>query len=405
MIPVYTNREAVITGCGVVNSVSNCFAEFQEALIKGSSGVRPIQSFLPEGLRNPNACEAIYFDEEAVKAKHGARRMDRSSSLVLATLQEATQAAGLDWASVDPMRGAVLSGSTLGGARTGVRYYRDHRNGHRRVADLKDYSIHSAGYRVCIHIGTLGPNLVFSTACTSSNLAIASALDLIRANKVDVVVVSGFDPMSEVSCAGFTVMRNVSPDLCRPFDKNRKGLVLGEGAATLIIEGADFAAKRNAPVLAKVRGHGLTSDAHHMTAPDVTAQGPKRAMQMALEMAGATETQVDFVCTHGTGTIHNDAIEAKAIHGLLGSAAGDVPCSSIKSMVGHTLGAAGTMNVAAILAAGRGNFIPPTLNFEEPDTQNPLAISAIPRPAKPSLVLSNTLGFGGSNCSICIELG
>lgn len=404
MIPLMTNRRAVVTGCGVINAVANDFGGFANALSTDQSGLGPIESFPSDGLRNAHACEAKSFDQEAVRTKRKDRYMDRSSALVLAAFDEALAMSGLDPETVDPRRGAVVSGSTLGGAKSGLNYYKGQRNGIRKVSTLRDYSLHSPGYRVCIETGFMGPNLVYSTACTSSNLAIATAMDLVSARKADVVVVAGFDPMSEVSASGFSVMRNVSPDICRPFDKDRQGLVLGEGSAVLIVEAEDFAAKRDATVLAELRGHGLSSDAHHMTAPDVTAAGPMAAMQRAIKMAGAEARQVNFICAHGTGTPHNDAIEAKAIYGTFGNVADTVPVASIKSMVGHTLGAAGTMNAVAAIAANSRKVIPATLNFRSADKQNPLACDAQTRTGSASLVLSNTLGFGGSNCSILMEV-
>jgi len=404
MIPHMTDQEVVITGCGVINAIANDFDAFGEAMQAGRTGLRDISSFSADGLRNTQACEAARFDSDAVCASRDIRRMDRSSALVLAAFDQAVKMAGLDPRTVEPRRGAVVSGSTLGGAQTGIQYYRDRKKGQRRPARLRDYTLHSPGYRICIETGFMGPNLVFSTACTSSNLALASAIDMIRAENADVVIVCGFDSMSEVSAAGFSVMRNVSPDLCRPFDKNRQGLVLGEGSAVVIVESAGFAARRNATPMAVLRGYGIMSDAHHMTAPDVTAAGPMAAIQRALDMAGATSDQIDFICTHGTGTLHNDAIEAKALHGVLGVRAQEVPATSIKSMVGHTLGAAGTMNAIAALAAKARSFIPPTVNFETPETTNPLLCSAASRVSRPTLALSNTLGFGGSNCSVLMEL-
>lgn len=404
MIPCMTNTEAVITGCGVINAIATDFAGFGRAMAEGKSGLAQIESFDASGLRNPMACEAKAFNADAVRRSRSARRMDRSSALVLAAFDQAMAMAGLDPHSVDPRRGAVVAGSTLGGARTGMAYYRGQRMGGRRAASLRDYSLHSPGYRLCIETGFLGPNLVYSTACTSSNLALATATDLIRAGKADVVLVAGFDPMSEVSASGFSVMRNVSPDLCRPFDKERQGLVLGEGSALVIVESESFAARRGATPIAKLRGYGLSSDAHHMTAPDVTAQGPMAAMRAALDSAGAVAGDVDFICAHGTGTLHNDAIEAKALHGVLGPRAGEVPISSVKSMVGHTLGAAGTMNAVAAMAARAAGIVPPTVNFREADPNVPVACTPEARSGKPSLVLSNTLGFGGSNCSILMEL-
>ena len=404
MIPRMRARTALVTGVGLVNAIANDFDSFIEAMRAGRCGQRTITGFDASGLRNPRACEAADFDSSTVYEHRDGRGMDRSSELVLCAFDQAVAMARIDLHDVEPARGAVLMGSTLGGTVTGFRYYRALREGRRRPSLLRDHSMHAPGYRVCIESGFLGPNLVFSTACTSSNLALAAAHDLVRADKADVVVVGGFDPLSPLSCAGFSVMRNVTPGVCRPFDRNRDGLVLGEGSAVLIVEADDFAARRGARALAAVRGHGLVSDARSMTAPDPTAAGPASCMRRALDMAGLTPNEVDLVCAHGTGTLLNDRTEAKALHNVFGTRGAEIPCTSIKSMIGHTLGAAGAMNAVAALAAGRGGYIPPTIHFEEPDPHDPVACSAEARPGTPRHVLSNTLGFGGSNCSVVMEL-
>ena len=404
MIPLMRPRAALVTGVGVVNAIANDFESFVDAMRVGRCGQRPIVSFDPAGLRNPTACEAVEFDPGPVYECRDSRAMDRSSELVLAAFDEAVAMARIDLRGVVPMRGAVVMGSTLGGAVTGYRYYRAARKGRRRPSQLRDHSIHAPGYRLCIESGLLGPNLVFSTACTSSNLALAVADDLIRADKADVVIAGGFDPMSLVSCSGFGVMRNVTPDLCRPFDRRRDGLVLGEGSAVLIVEAEDHAARRGAGALATIRGYGIVSDARSMTAPDPTAAGPAACMRQAIEMAGLTPSDVDMICAHGTGTLLNDRTEAKALRNVFGPRGAEIPCASVKSMIGHTLGAAGAMNAVAAVAARRGGYVPPTVHFEEPDPRDPVACSAEARPWTPRHVLSNTLGFGGSNCSVLMEL-
>ncbi len=404
MIPRMRSREALITGVGVINAIANDFDAFVEAMREGRCGQRTITGFDPDGLRNSRACEAAEFDAGPVYARRDRRKMDRSSELLLAAFDQAVSMAGIDLRGVAPARGAVAMGSTLGGAVTGFQYYRAAREGRRRPSKLRDHSMHAPGYRICIESGFLGSNLVFSTACTSSNLALAAALDLVRTDKADVVVAGGFEPLSLISCAGFSVMRNVTPGICRPFDRNRDGLVLGEGSAVLIVEADDFAARRGARALAAVRGYGLVSDARSMTAPDPTAAGPSASMRHAMDMAGLTPDHVDWVCAHGTGTPLNDRAEARALRQVFGPRSTEVPCTSIKSMVGHTLGAAGAMNAAAALAAGRGDYIPPTIHFEAPDPRDPVACSPLARCGAPKHVLSNTLGFGGSNCSVVIEL-
>ena len=404
MIPRFGAREAGVTGVGVVNALANGFESFVEAMRAGRCGQRPITGFDATGLRNSQACEAVDFDLARVYERRDGRRMERSSELVLAAFDQAVAMAGIDLRTVDPMRGAVVMGSTLGGSVTGLQYYRGVRHGRRRPSRLRDHSMHAPGYRLCIESGFLGPNLVFSTACTSSNLALAVACDLIRADKADVVIAGGFDTMSQVSCAGFSVMRNVTPDVCRPFDRRRDGLILGEGSAVLIVEADRYAAARGAPALATIRGHGVVSDARSLTAPDPSGSGPAACMRQAIDMAGATPSDVDLVCAHGTGTVLNDRIEAKALHTVFGPVAGEIPCTSIKSMLGHTLGAAGAMNAAAAIASGHGRFIPPTIHFEEPDPRDPVACSATARAGTPRHVLSNTFGFGGANCSVLLEL-
>ena len=404
MIPRMKSRDALVTGVGLVNAIANDFESFIEAMRTGRCGQRPITSFDASGLRNPRACEAVEFDPRPVYERRDKRKMDRSSELVLAAFDQAVAMAKIDLHGVEPMRGAVVLGSTLGGSVTGFRYYRAAREGRRRPSQLRDHSMHAPGYRLCIESGFLGPNLVLSTACTSSNLALAVAHDLVRTDKADVVITGGFDTMSQVSCSGFSVMRNVTPGICRPFDRNRDGLVLGEGSAVLIVEADDFAARRGARALAAIRGYGIVSDARSMTAPDPTAAGPAACMRQAIDMAGLTPAGVDLICAHGTGTLLNDQTEAKALCDVFGPHGGETPCASIKSMLGHTLGAAGAMNVAAAVAARRGGYIPPTIHFEEPDPRDPVSCSAEARPGTPRHVLSNTLGFGGANCSVVMEL-
>ena len=404
MIPRMSAREALVTGVGVVNAIANDFESFVEAMRAGRCGQRVIAGFDTCGLRNPRACEATDFDPGPVYERRDTRTMERSSELVLAAYDQAVAMARIDLRDVAPMRGAVLIGTTLGGAIAGFHYYRGAREGRRRPSRLRDHSMHAPGYRLCIESGFLGPNFVFSTACTSSNLALAAALDLIQADKADVVIAGGFDPLSPVSCAGFSVMRNVTPGICRPFDRNRDGLVLGEGCAVLIVEADDFVARRGARALAALNGYGLVSDARSMTAPDPTAAGPTACMHQAIAMAGLDAGGVDLICAHGTGTLLNDRTEARALRNVFGPRSAEIPCVSIKSMVGHTLGGAGALNAAAALAAGRGGYIPPTVHFEEPDPRDPVACSGEARPASPRRILSNTLGFGGSNCSVVIEL-
>jgi len=403
MIPIKNNTEIVITGVGVVNAISNNFNEFISSMKQGECGLSTITEFSTNGLRNVNACGSVNFNPKVVYDKYNGRhrKMERSSELVMSAYFEALAMSGLNVKKVSPDKGAVVLGSTLGGALAGQQYYKDVKSNKHRPSKLRDYSMHSPGYRICIDSGFLGPNLLFSSACTSSNQALASAIDLISYGKSEVVIAGGFDVLSEVSCSGFSAMRNVSPNICSPFDVDRQGLMLGEGSAILIIESSESARKRGAKVLATLKGYGVTSDAFHMTAPDSKAAGPIECMKKAIL---GYEDDVDLIVTHGTGTIHNDKIEAKAIHNVFGQRGKSIACTSIKSMVGHTLGAAGAMNAIAAIAGGVGGFIPPTVNFKSAEKSHALSCSGKLRSIKPKLALSNTLGFGGVNCSILIGL-
>jgi 3-oxoacyl-(acyl-carrier-protein) synthase len=255
---------------------------------------------------------------------------------------------------------------------------------------------------VCIE-GWTGPNIAFSTACSSANMALGYAMDLIRQGEVDVMLAGGFDALAAITVAGFNVMRNVSPDRCTPFDRDRRGLVLGEGAAALVLESESHARKRGAVPLAEFMGYGASSDAHHMTAPDATARGPAMAMERALRDAGITTDDVDYVNAHGTGTTHNDAVEAKAIRRVFGERAGSLAVASTKGMHGHALGATGAIEAVSMVLSIRDAFVPPTLGFREGDAESAhLSISAVARPWPVAVALSNNLGFGGNNCSVVI---
>ena len=234
-------------------------------------------------------------------------------------------------------------------------------------------------------------------------VAIGTGADLIRLDEADMVIVGGYDTMAKMTVAGFNILRNVSPERCRPFDKKRQGLVLGEGAGVLILERGDRARQRDARPLARFLGYGMSSDAYHMTAPDVTGRGPARAMEAALHDADIDAGQIDYVNAHGTGTIHNDAAETKAIRRVFGAHADDLMVSSTKSIHGHTLGAAGAIEAIAVLAGIHGGFVPPTANYREPDPKCDLDyVPNIARNLQIRVALSNNFGFGGNNCSILL---
>ena len=252
--------------------------------------------------------------------------------------------------------------------------------------------------------GIHGPNIAISTACSASNVAMGYAYDLIRNGIADVMIVGGFESITEMTCAGFGVLRNLSPDTCRPFDRNRKGLVLGEGAAVVILENSEHCMRRSGRIYAEFVGYGMSSDAYHMTAPDITGKGPALAMKKAIENSGISVQDIDYINAHGTGTLYNDLIETASIKRVFGQRAYGIPISSTKSMHGHTLGAAGAIEAITIIATLKDSFIPPTINYETPDAKCDLDyVPNKSRDKSVNTILSNGFGFGGNNCSIVIR--
>jgi 3-oxoacyl-[acyl-carrier-protein] synthase II len=241
-------------------------------------------------------------------------------------------------------------------------------------------------------------------ACSAGNYAIGSGLDLIRQGEVEAVLAGGSEAFSESAFAGFSRLGAMSPDVCRPFDRNRRGLLLGEGAGFLVLESEAAARRRGARPLARILGYGLSCDAHHITAPHPEGEGAASCMAAAIEDAGLSPAQVDYICCHGTGTRHNDAIEARAIRRVFREAANRVAASSIKALTGHMMGAASAVEAVACVWVLREGILPPTWHLEEQDPECDLdVIPNAPREAAVEIALNNSYAFGGNNA--CLALG
>lgn len=398
-------KRVVVTGMGIISPIGNNITEFYVGLKNGICGIDKIKSFDTRNWKFQTGAEIKNFAPTNFFSKKELRRMDRASQITLVACDEAVKMSGIDFTKIDTTKVGVSLGTTLGGTILASKYYKKLKLKNKIYAScLLDYPLYSAGTRICIRYGILGPNVVISTACSSSNVAISYGFDLIRYGEMDVMIVGGFDTMCELTWAGFGVLRNVSPDICQPFDKNRKGLVLGEAAGILILEELTHAINRGAKIYAEVAGYGCSTDAYHMTAPDMTATGPAMAMTAALNDAGIEPSQIDYINAHGTGTVYNDLIETKAIKKVFGEYAKSVPVSSTKSQVGHTLGACGAVELITCCLAINHNFVPPTINYETPDPQCDLDyVPNKSREKKVNYALSNTFGFGGNNCSVIIK--
>jgi 3-oxoacyl-[acyl-carrier-protein] synthase II len=264
---------------------------------------------------------------------------------------------------------------------------------------IGQYPCHVIAAHLASELGFRGPNLVIPTACAAGNYAISHALDTLRFEGADIMLAGGSDAFSRITYTGFARLGAIAPERVQPFDKNRKGMVPGEGAAVLVLEPLARAAARGARIYAEVAGYGLTCDAHHMTAPQ--GDGAARAMQMAMADAGITPADVGYISAHGTGTAVNDRVETAAVKQAFGDAAYRVPMSSIKSMLGHTMGAASAIEAAACLLAIRDDRLPPTMNLETPDPDCDL--DYVPNEARSQTVnvaMNNAYAFGGNNASV-----
>lgn len=294
-------------------------------------------------------------------------------------------------------------GTTSGGMSFGQDYYRAlHQHGNLRRAPewVANYPPQKPVLDAQNEFGISVPCFVIANACASGTNAIGRAFESIRSGNYERVLTGGYDALSELVFVGFDSLQAATPEKCRPFDRDRTGMVLGEGAAVLALENFDSARKRDAEILGEIVGYGISTDNHHLTQPDPSGSGPRRAMEQALQSAGCAANQVNYINAHGTATPFNDAAEGKAIMELFGS----VPVSSTKSMIGHSLGAAGAIEAVVCLLALQSQFLPPNINFRAPDSDLGLNIVANEsRDAKIDMVLSNSFGFGGTNASVLIS--
>jgi 3-oxoacyl-[acyl-carrier-protein] synthase II len=399
-------RQVVITGISVLCSIGIGGEAFQEGLKKGVSGIGPITTFKTTDHHYKLGGEVKGFRPEEHFEKKDLRRMDRASQLTLVAAEQAVKEAGLNFSIEDPVRCGVMLGTTLGGMISGEKYHRLAHHHRQRVSLLLDFPVHAAADRLAIGYNLQGPAMIFSTACASGAHSIGYGFDLISRGKADVILAGGVDTMAEFTQCGFGALQALikTGESVSPFDKNRCGFALGEGAAILILEAKEHAGKRAAPIYCEIGGYGMSSDAYHMTAPDKEGNGAAMAMLRALRQAGVQPESVDYINAHGTATRHNDLMETIAIKKVFGKFAYNLAVSSIKSMIGHTLGAAGSIELAATALAMQGCFLPPTINYETPDPQCDL--DYVPNVARNKTIktaLSNSFGFGGTNISILLR--
>lgn len=411
-------RRVVITGIGALTPIGNNISEYAEGLRNGKSGAALITRFDAKYFRTKFACELKNFDPEKYIHKREIRRMDPFTHYAFAVADEAMKHAGLEGLDINFDRAGVIWGSGIGGFETiehDVEEAIQYANGEPKYSPflIPKLIADIAPGLLSIKYGFRGINYATVSACASSTHAIANSFDYIKMGRADVMITGGSEAaITKTSVGGFSSMkalseRNDDPALAsRPFDKDRDGFVLGEGAGCLILEEYNHAVNRGANIIAEVAGVGMTADAYHMTAPHPDGLGASNVMRLALEDAGMSPDAIDYINVHGTSTPLGDVAESKAILNVFKDHAYNLNISSTKSMTGHLLGAAGAIEAIACVLAIRDNFIPPTINHytDDPEIDSKLNMTFNQaQEKKVRAALSNTFGFGGHNASVIIK--
>ena len=395
-----------VTGMGVICAVGHNVAQFWDALSQGWPGIGAIRSVDTSSLRFQNGAEVSDYEPGHYFGPDHLSVLDRFAQFALIAAREALQDSGV---SLTPRLGentAVVCGSCLGGQSTQDSAFADlYRQGRGRVHPLSIPRImaNAGASHISMEFGITGPVYAVSTACSSATHAIGQAFRMVRAREVELAIAGGSEaPFSMGVLKAWEAMRVLAPDTCRPFSCDRRGMVLGEGGAMLVLEPLDAARARGATIYAEIVGFGMSSDAHHVTQP--SAQGPARSMCAALRDAQLCPEQVGYINAHGTGTPASDPVETLAIRAALGDHANQVAVSSSKSMNGHALGAAGAIEAVATILALRNGLLPPTANFTDPDPQCDLdVIPNQPRAQEVEYALSNSFAFGGLNAVLALR--
>lgn len=408
------SHRVVITGMGAVTPLGVGVGAFWQGLVAGRSGVGPLTRFDASEYDCRIGAEVRDFDPKQFIDRKEARRMDRFTQFAVACTQMALEHARIRVADIDAERAGVYLGSGIGGMETFDEQFRTLIDkGPHRVSPffIPMMIVNMAAGQVAITYGLRGPNMTTVTACASANNAIGEAFHALRAGKVDMMVAGGSEAaFVPLAVAGFASMkalscRNDEPERAsRPWDVQRDGFVMGEGAAVFIMETVEHARRRGAPILAEVLGFGCTADAYHVVQPPPDGTGGARAMREALRDADLAPSAVDYINAHGTSTPQGDVGETRAIKTVFGEHAYKLAVSSTKSMHGHLLGAAGAVELVACIQALADQVLPPTINLEEPDAECDLDyVPNQARPAKVDVVMSNSFGFGGQNSSLVIR--
>jgi 3-oxoacyl-[acyl-carrier-protein] synthase II len=399
-------KRIVISGMGTLNAIANNVRDFARALQEGVCGIGAIDLFDTTGFRSQTGGQIKNFiARDYIPTNFSIKRMSRADMLSLAATLEALRDAGL-YPLLEELKEEI--GVSIGGGAGGLleaeEFYRDFlkENGKNvKFSTLSSLFCASSADRIVSSFGLAGPKSTFMTACSASATAIGYARDLIANGHASIMIAGGVEPMSRLTYAAFNALKSIDPETCRPFDKNRAGLSLGEAAAIMILESLDSALDRGAKIYGEILGYGITCDSFHMTAPDEEASGAVRSMRAALKDSGLSIDDIDYINAHGTATPANDVTETKAIKEVFGKRAYSIPVSSTKSLHAHALGASGALEAIVSTLALQHGFMPPTINYRQNDPQCDLDyVTSGSRKADLRVVLSNSFAFGGNNTTL-----
>jgi len=395
-----------VTGLGLATPIGLGHETVWPGLLAGRSGFRPVGLFDTSRHGTHLGAEVQDFDPAAWVRRTPVESMSRASHLGVAAARMALEDAGIDPENLAPET-AERFGVTMG--TTSGEPLEIERLSDLMVGDRLDelggelagrYPCHLIAAHVAAELGFAGPNQMIPTACAAGNYAIAFAVEALLAGRADLMIAGGADSFSRMTYTGFGKLGAIAPDVVRPFAKNRKGMIPGEGSGVLVLERTESALSRGARIYAEVAGYGLTCDAHHMTAAHPEGDGPARAMERALRTSGLSADEISYVSAHGTGTPTNDKLETLAVHRVFGRGT-KVPISSIKSMIGHTMGAASAIEAAVCALAIHEGWIPPTTNYDEPDPECDLdCVPNQARQVRVDVAMNNAYAFGGNNASV-----
>ncbi len=398
----YDNR-VVITGLGVISSIGIGWEKFWDNLLKGKSGISPVTSIDTSNHFTHNGGEVKDFKPEEFVPEDKINSLSRASQLGLAAAKLAIEDAKFPEEDISNRRTGTCIGITSGSIQV-IEHIDDKLIKNETIEKdlICQLPVHSTPGVIAKEFNLNGPNFIFSTACAAGNYAIGYGVDLINFGRTDIVLAGGSDPFSRISFTGFNQFSAVAPEKCQPFDKNRKGMMVAEGAGILVLESLESALNRNAPIYAEILGYGLSCDAYHMTTSSV--EGIVACMKKAMRAANITIEDVDYISAHGTGTLTNDKHECAALKEVFGPHYKNIPVSSIKSMLGHTMGAASALEAITCTLAVKNDIIPPTINYETPDPE--CDIDCVPNKARQHIVniaLNNSYAFGGNNACLVIK--